>query len=360
MNTSQLTFTRFIAATFIVFYHFAGNLFPIDSNFVKVIRENFFLGVSYFYVLSGFVMILAYGNQERVEPKKYLTNRFARLYPLHTFTLALTILISLLLAINYLADYQLDLTGFFLNLTLFQAWFPFYSLTFNVPSWSISAELFFYLTFPFIFNSIYKTVRFRNFAVFVMTFWLICQIGMNIYYTSNLYGGEKSLDRYFLFYNPFLHLNSFLIGILFAGIFKRYHSKFPKNLDMPILLVFALNCFLIYLLKDLLLQNGLLALNFGFMILLLAANSGRTTKMFTRKTFIHLGNISFAMYLLQNPVFIFLRKGLEVLHISNEYALFFLGFPVLLVCSHFTYRLIEIPLQKKIRGRSNIFHLKRK
>lgn len=181
MNTAQLTFTRFIAATFIVLFHFAGNLFPSDSEFIQVLRENFSLGVSYFYVLSGFVMILAYGNQDRVEPKKYFINRLARLFPLHLFTLGLTMIVSLLVAINYLGDYKIDPTSFLLNLTLLQAWFPAYSLTFNVPSWSISVELFFYLAFPFIFNHIYKKLKFRNFAIIVILFWVVCQIGMNLF-----------------------------------------------------------------------------------------------------------------------------------------------------------------------------------
>lgn len=349
MNTTQLTFTRFIAASFIIFYHFAGNLFASDSDFLKVIRENFSLGVSYFYVLSGFVMILAYGNLDRVEPKKYFINRLARLYPLHLFTLGLTLIVSVFVAINYLEYYKIDPTSFLLNLTLIQAWFPAHSLTFNVPSWSISVELFFYLIFPFFFNQIFKKIKLRYFSIIVIGFWVICQIGMNQFYLSPGYGGEASIDRYFLNYNPLFHINSFFIGLLFGGIFKRYQCKLSKNFDLAILFIFAINCLLIYVLRYYLLHNGLLAINFGFLILLIAANTGRITTLFNHQKLIHLGNISFAIYLLQNPVFIFLKKCLHMIKINNEYLLFAIGFPVLIICSHFTYRLIEIPWQKKIR-----------
>lgn len=359
MTTAQLTFTRFIAAMLIVFFHFAGNLFPIDSDFAHVIRNNFFLGVSYFYVLSGFVMVLAYGDQKHIEPKKYLINRFARLYPLHIFTLGLSILVSLFVAINYLGDFRIDPLSFFLNFSLLQAWFPSYSLTFNVPSWSISVELFFYLIFPFVFNKIYKKIKFRYFVLMVVILWMIFQIGMNLFYTSTSYGGENSLDRYFLHYNPFFHLNSFLVGLLFAGIYKRFSSKLNKNFDLLIFLVFLLTFGMIYFLRNYLLHNGLLAFNFGLIILLIAANNGRITKLFNHKIAIHLGNISFAMYLLQNPIFIFFKKVLSIFNSPNEYVLFAVAFPVLLICSHFTYRLIEIPWQKKIRGKGNIVHLKR-
>lgn len=228
MNTAQLTFTRFIAALFIIFYHFAGNLFPSDSDFVKVIRENFSLGVSYFYVLSGFVMILAYGNKNRIEPKNYFINRLARLYPLHLFTLGLTIIVSLFVAINYLGNYKIDPTSFILNLTLLQAWFPKYSLTFNVPSWSISVELFFYLVFPYIFNHVYKKWKFRYFSIIVISFWLICQIGMNLFYLSSNYGGETSLDRYFLNYNPFFILTVFSLGCSSAEYLKAINLNYQK------------------------------------------------------------------------------------------------------------------------------------
>ncbi|ASW75062.1 acyltransferase [Chryseobacterium piperi] len=350
MNTGQLTFTRFIAASFIVFYHFASNLFPSNSEFVQVIRENFSLGVSYFYALSGFVMVLAYGNQNRVEPKRYFINRLARLYPLHLFTLGLTIIVSIFVAINYLGDYKIDPISLILNLTLIQAWFPAYSLTFNVPSWSISVELFFYLVFPFIFNQVYKKLKLSTFAVIVVLFWIICQVAMNLFYTSTSYGGENSLDRYFLHYNPFFHLNTFLVGLLFAGIFKRYEYKLSKNFDFLIILMIPTIAIMIYLFRDYLLHNGLLAFNFGALILLIAANKGRITTLFNHRILIHLGNISFAMYLLQNPIFIFSRKISSVLNVQNEYLLFIITFPILLIASHITYRLIEIPWQKKIRG----------
>lgn len=352
MNTLQLTFTRFIAATFIVLHHFAGNLFPMKSAFIQVIREHFFLGVSYFYVLSGFVMILAYSSQERINPKKYFINRLARLYPLHLFTLGLTILVSLFVSLNYLADYKIDMVSFILNISLVQAWFPGHSLTFNVPSWSISVELFFYAVFPFLFNHLYKKLKFIYFLLIVVSFWMIFQWGMNLFYLSRSYGGGSSWDRYFLHYNPFFHLNSFLVGLAFAGIYKRYEPQLRKKYDLLIILVFLLTCVMIYIFRNYLLHNGLLAINFGLLILLIAANSGFITKLFNNKILIHLGNISFAIYLLQNPVFIFFRKIFSALHIQNDYILFAVAFPALLICSHYTYHYIEVFWQRKIRGKS--------
>lgn len=350
MKTDQLTFTRFIAALLIVFFHFAGNILRTESLFINTIRENFFLGVSYFYVLSGFVMILAYGDQPRVDNKKYLTNRIARLYPLHLFTLALTVIISILIAINYLEFFRIDIRTLILNATLLHAWIPDASLTFNVPSWSISVEMFFYLIFPFVFNYLFRKMSLASFAVFVLLFWMASQVLLNVFYTSSSYGGYNSADRYFIHYNPLFHVSSFLVGILSAALFKKYSAVFSKNFDLLIVLTFAVTLIMIYLCRDYLLHNGLMALNFAIIIILIAGNTGKITQLFRHKFLIHLGNISFALYLLQNPVFILLRKIFKVINIQDDYIILLVGLPLLLLSSHLTYRWIEIPCQKKIRN----------
>ena len=351
IKTQQLTFTRFIAALFIVFFHFTGNMFPVKSEFIHSLRENLNLGVSYFFVLSGFVMILAYDRKNRVEPKNYFINRIARIYPLHIFTLILRILVIIFVTINYLRYLHFQPVAFILNFSLLQAWFPSISLSFNEPSWSISVEMFFYLTFPFIFNRLYKKFNLLIFGLIVIGFWVISQISLNYFYLSKFYGGKDSLDRYFIYYNPLFHLNSFAVGILLAAIFKKYQNKLSGNFDAYIIFWFAFNALLIYVLRHLLLHNGLLAIPFGVLILLIAGNTGRITTIFNHKFLIHLGNISFALYLLQNPVFIFVKKCLSIVHLKNDYLLFSVAFPILLICSHYTYKLIEIPFQTKIRNR---------
>ena len=210
MTTSQLTFTRFIAAFLLFVYHFG----EIKNG------EHLNLGVSYFYVLSGFVMILAYGKKKHISPKEYYINRLARIYPLHIMTLLLAIAANIFKYINYLEYVKFDIPSMLINAFLIHAWIPQTSLSYNVPSWSISVEMFFYLLFPFIFNSVIKKWKLKYIAIFTLSFWLISQIGMNIFYFSEYYGGYNSLDRYFLKFNPFLHLNSFLVGILFGLIFQ--------------------------------------------------------------------------------------------------------------------------------------------
>lgn len=350
MNTNQLTFTRFIAALLIVILHFAGNLFYIENDFIITLRKHLYLGVDYFYVLSGFVMMIAYGDRDSINKKEYWINRVARVYPLHLFTLFLTFLISIFVSINYLTYYKFNVPSFLANLTLVQAWFPGYSLSWNVPSWSVSTEMFFYFVFPFVYHLFFRKLSVTKSTIIIFIIWLLFQIGMNVYYFSEQYGGYKSLDRYFLYYNPILHVSTFFVGMWFGNYFRKNNTKLNRNYDWHILILLILSSVLVYLASDLFIHNGLLAIPFALLILLVALNSGKLTQLFNHKWLIYLGEISFALYLLQNPVYIFLRKVFDGLGINKDgYLLFFVGLIVLLIASHFTYKYVEIPMKNRIR-----------
>src|SRR5260370_21681736 len=77
-----------------------------------------------------------------------MVRRGERIYPLHVLTLFLFVGLTLL----GIADSTLTSTGnlsdFFYNLFLVQAWGVTDHLSFNSPAWSISAELFCYILFP--------------------------------------------------------------------------------------------------------------------------------------------------------------------------------------------------------------------
>ena len=341
MTTSQLTFTRFIAAFLLFVYHFG----EIENS------EHLNLGVSYFYVLSGFVMILAYGKKEHISPKEYYINRLARIYPLHIMTLLLAIAANIFKYINYLEYVKFDIPSMLMNALLIHAWIPQISLSYNVPSWSISVEMFFYLLFPFIFNYVIKKWKLKYIAIFTLSFWLVCQIGMNIFYFSEYYGGYNSLDRYFLKFNPFLHLNSFLVGILFGLVFQNMHLFNFKagNYDILVIITTLGIILLIYLTRNLLIHNGFHSITFGGLILLITLNTGRITKIFNNKHLIYLGEISFALYLLQIPIGMILTKIFSATGIKNHTLFFCLSFIVVMIASHFSYKYIEIPARNKIK-----------
>ena len=65
MRIEQLTFTRFLAAIPIVLFHYSREIFPFNTPALNFWVVNANMGVSYFFILSGFVMAIAYGNRHR-------------------------------------------------------------------------------------------------------------------------------------------------------------------------------------------------------------------------------------------------------------------------------------------------------
>jgi peptidoglycan/LPS O-acetylase OafA/YrhL len=105
-----------------------------------------YLMVDLFFVLSGFVMGLAYegwfmGGIDAVSYARFLWRRFARLWPLHAFLVAA--LLAAQAASGHLWVWWRMMVA---NFAMIQAWGL--SKTLNVPSWSLSAEWGAYVLFP--------------------------------------------------------------------------------------------------------------------------------------------------------------------------------------------------------------------
>ena len=107
-------------------------------------------------------MIIAYQNNSTIHFFTYLKNRFARVYPVYFLAILLTLFIYMFKGIK--------LMDLFLNIIMLQAWVPGKALTVNFPGWSLSVELFFYISFPILFNYFYKDGYRKSIAYFVLFF----------------------------------------------------------------------------------------------------------------------------------------------------------------------------------------------
>lgn len=144
---------RGIAAVMVVLFHA-----QIVSNLrgLEVVRSGELL-VDFFFVLSGFVIAHAYLTRiaDGRSFGEFLFLRFGRLYPLHLFMLGLFVAFELaksmlpgLVNANDPAFTGTNEPKFLLtNLVLLQDLWPSWTLTWNTPSWSISAEYLTYLVF---------------------------------------------------------------------------------------------------------------------------------------------------------------------------------------------------------------------
>jgi peptidoglycan/LPS O-acetylase OafA/YrhL len=147
-----LTSIRGVAAWWVVLFHMKALSWPLLPGWSRGIIASGNLAVDLFFVLSGFVIYLNYGERltsGRMDPKEFLFRRFARVYPLHLLMLIgfAGYAIGALLFGSAQASEQ-GWPNFFGTLVLVQAWGFSDALKWNMPAWSISAEAFAYVLFP--------------------------------------------------------------------------------------------------------------------------------------------------------------------------------------------------------------------
>ena len=100
-------------------------------------------GVSFFFILSGFVLSLGYGSRIREGTfcyGRFMLRRLRKIYPLHLLCLLFFLVVSR-------SDFDLTVL---LNELLLQSWVPDpnYYFSCNSVSWFLSSLLFCYLVFP--------------------------------------------------------------------------------------------------------------------------------------------------------------------------------------------------------------------
>ncbi|MFI8810958.1 acyltransferase family protein [Streptomyces sp. NPDC055082] len=142
----KLTGLRFIAAALVFAFHASVEGFfsdaGIQDGFAALFQKAGWIGVSFFFVLSGFV--LAWTARPDDTARRFWQRRLAKIYPNH--------LVTAVIALTAAAGVSgaLALPGAVPNLLLVHAWYPRIEifLSGNPVSWSLACELLFYLSFP--------------------------------------------------------------------------------------------------------------------------------------------------------------------------------------------------------------------
>lgn len=357
MKLDQLTFTRYLAALTVVFFHFGQNAFPASNSLLKPIITAGPIAVSYFFVLSGFIMAVAYyaplkhDNAANFNTWKYWLARLARIYPVYLVALLLMI------AANLRGDGSDPLTVA-LSLSMLQAWIPGYAMTLNSPGWSISVELFFYLSFPILLFIVRKD-RLKQLLLISLIVWLLSQVVQTWLHNLPNYAPASPLHE-FIYYNPLMHINTFMIGFVtgvyfcdgkFNGLNNRWNGL------LALLVTTAICLALIYetsleaaagLLIDY--NNGLIAPLFLALIVILAQNNGLIKKVFSIPVLLLLGEASYSLYILQRPVYGIYDRTLGSWLPMDANLHFYLFALLLTILSIVSFKYFETPLRRIINS----------
>ena len=334
-----LTAIRGLAAWWIVSFHMREFLPAATPALLRATAAHGYLAVDLFFILSGFVVALSYGDWfGAVQPApyfKFLSRRLARIYPLHLFMLLMFVAyafgINVILKRGGLAGHFTP--GYFAqSLLLVQNWGFNNGLEWNYPAWSISTEWFAYLIFPFfmvVLPRIAATPRRLTLcaAALLATLALLCQ-----WQDTNLSGA-------------ILHLGLPRCALEFcAGVcLLRLHTLQPSlgRRRAFSIMAAALACLAVTAIFDLP-DYVLVPSGFALLIFALADPALALPRAWPWRALEWLGTVSYSTYMVHYLLKMVIKLAIERPGIPMP-AILAVYLPVLLAASAILYRAVEVP-----------------
>jgi peptidoglycan/LPS O-acetylase OafA/YrhL len=361
-----LTSFRFLAALAVGLYHL---WYLKDDPAWSGVAHRYFAegsaGVTFFFILSGFVLAYTYHHRMRAPNRAalwdYAVARFARIWPVHLLTLFLILLLPSKLA-EARADWAVGGPAFLANLFLIQGYIPnpgvFFS--YNQVSWSLSAEVFFYLTLPLIIVVFWRTRLIqRPIDLLSLAAGMWCLQLLAVSRLPNIYTPTQ-LWAVYLF--PPVRWFDFFIGVLMGLAFTRLgNSPAPTNrwriglatfLELASLGVLAIAVHKAMLVDYKIRLNGYYTPWMALVIWTFAFQRGYMSALLSGRAMVFLGEISFGFYMLHPTVFWLLYMHRETLGLAawrpgSQAGLALLATTAL---SAICYRFYEMPVRRRLLG----------
>lgn len=355
-----LTGLRAVAAFLVFFSHF-----PIPSKRLGVFFAEFcselYIGVSIFFVLSGFLITLRYSDNFTYSLGsflKYMQKRFARIYPMYFLLTTLTFYYYVIDPSFKGTTYTLStpeaspLTVYLLNITFLRGFFHDVALSGIGQGWTLTVEECFYLLAPLI-------LLIRNKIPLIVHVLALYLIGFGLVYLcrdSNLLGLFES-NKFMLITTFFGRCLEFYLGIQLALWYRKNNTLIAggRFTYLGILSIILTVCLLVltkdenaeynyglYSTPGLMVNNFVLPFAIGlFFIGLLREKTWVRTVLETRLAVL-LGKSSYVFYLIHMG----LLSELLYQNVTHNYIL---NFPFLVLLSILLYKFIESPLNNLIR-----------
>jgi peptidoglycan/LPS O-acetylase OafA/YrhL len=297
-----LTGLRFVAAFMVALCHVGIHLLPRVAPGAKPLIGLFHgigaAALSFFFILSGFV--LTWAAKESDTARLFWRRRFFRVFPNHI--VGFVVIVVLAAAAGHALSTRDTITSLF----LVHAWIPdqelLYNLWSNTPTWSLAAELCFYLSFPLLLTLVRKIRPQRLWLAFGLTFAAILAVPViagTLLATGPTQAGTGLpwLSFWFMNFFPPARMLEFVLGILVAHIVM--HGRWIR-LPLPVTLLLPLVAIL---------AQGFVPLRFGLVWLTAiplallvgtAAVSDITNRsgFFGGRVMVFLGQISYAFFVI--------------------------------------------------------------
>ncbi len=230
-----LTGVRAMAAYLVFISHFC---YIFDDNFPHLLQRflgEFHIGVSLFFVLSGFLITFRYYDNFKLTGewfRQYLKNRVARIYPMYA-------LLTIAAFTYYFITKDPSITKasgnpialFFLNITFMRGFFYQFWDTGIAQGWSLTVEECFYFSAPIIFLIAKRYHKFYIQPV-VITLFAVCMV--LIFRNVNFHGFFGNFT-FVLLYTFFGRCFEFFVGVQLAKIVlkKGFERKIKFKFTYP-------------------------------------------------------------------------------------------------------------------------------
>ena len=343
---NTLTSLRLIFA----FMVFGAHCYVIDDIFSTHFFKEGFVGVSFFFVLSGF--IIAYNYQKKLQEKEITRRRFwvariARVYPLHW----LTLFIAAILGDYVVASGGLDWCRHFLaSLTLTHAYIPEtdYYFSFNSPSWSLCCEQLFYICFPFL---VPLTRNYKHLLYIFCVTAILLVVGMH-------FTPEEEIKGYW-YVNPIARFPDFIAGMLLFQLYGRLKDKSITFRQGSLMEIGAVTLFLTFYMcaseiPKVYRYSCFYWLPVAVVLISFSLQKGILSRILSHRFLVVGGEISYGFYLIHLFILLSYAKwqkeaGFDIAWYVSVPVLF--GITVLL--SLLSYRYFERPMNKRVKSLLN-------
>ena len=344
-----LTSLRFVFAYMVFSGHLGGLFLSYNEDFLRntytkyISMSEGYLGVSFFFILSGFILSFKYKDaflENKIKFKNFILLRIFRIYPLHILTFCVAFYFSYYNKLGDIAFWQKSLS----NIFLVQSFIPSkeYFFSFNGVSWSISNELFFYTLFPLL---VLLVARMKRYTILLL---LVPVLIISLYPNTDI-----NHWRYYI--NPLFRVFDFIIGIFLFDLYTRYKdSTWLKN-KATLLEVTAITFFMgCYFFRTGISQDFRWSIYYWipmtFLIFIFSMQRGYVSQLLSKKALIWLGEISFAFYMVHQLVIqVLWMINYKYRFFENGYFLIVIALFISIITSGILYRYFEKPLNIYLR-----------